>query len=64
MLLRHYPELRSTGLANVENAFEPWDVGVLAPERHPLRAHDAELREADEKARFQASVEPPPRATR
>jgi hypothetical protein len=62
VLLRHYPELRSTGLANVENAFEPWDVGVLAPERHPLRAHDHDLREADEKARFQATVEPPPRA--
>jgi hypothetical protein len=46
----------------VENAFEPWDVGVLAPERHPLRAHDHDLREADEKARFQATVEPPPRA--
>ena len=25
VLLRHYPELAQTGLANVKNAFEPWD---------------------------------------
>ena len=40
VLLRHYPELAQTGLANVDNAFEPWDLGRLGPERHPLRAWD------------------------
>jgi hypothetical protein len=45
VLLRHYPELADTGLANIKNAFEPWDAGpVLDPERHPLREWDAELR--------------------
>jgi tetratricopeptide (TPR) repeat protein len=62
VLLRHYPELSATGLANVENAFEPWDEGVLAPERHPLRAFDSDLRKSDEKARFQANAEAMPRA--
>ncbi|HVZ36799.1 MAG TPA: peroxidase family protein [Polyangiaceae bacterium] len=38
LLLRHFPELAATGLSNVKNAFEPWDTGELAPERHPLRA--------------------------
>jgi hypothetical protein len=38
LLLRHVPELGATGLANVSNAFEPWDTGELAPARHPLRA--------------------------
>ncbi len=38
VLLRHYPRLARTGLANVDNAFEPWDVGELDPLRHPLRA--------------------------
>ncbi|KAA1418167.1 peroxidase [Mumia zhuanghuii] len=38
VLLRHYPDLAQTGLANVSNAFEPWDIGPLSPERHPLRA--------------------------
>jgi hypothetical protein len=39
VLLRHYPELADTGLANVKNAFEPWDEEPeLNPERHPLRA--------------------------
>jgi hypothetical protein len=39
VLLRHFPGLAATGLANVENAFEPWDT---EPEklndstRHPL----------------------------
>jgi tetratricopeptide (TPR) repeat protein len=43
VLLRHYPELADSGLANVKNAFEPWDEGpTLSPERHPLRASDAE----------------------
>jgi len=43
VLLRHYPELIGTGLANVENAFEPWDEGALCPDRHPLRAFDEAL---------------------
>jgi hypothetical protein len=50
VFLRHHPELLATGLANVENAFEPWDRGLLKPERHPLRQFDSELREADAKA--------------
>ena len=33
------------GLANVKNAFEPWDTGErLAPERHPLRGFDGALK--------------------
>ena len=40
VLLRHYPDLAQTGLANVDNAFEPWDLGPLSPERHPLRSWD------------------------
>jgi hypothetical protein len=45
VILRHYPELADTGLANIRNAFEPWDEGPkLDPERHPLRAWDAELK--------------------
>lgn len=47
VLMRHHPELRATGLANIDNAFEPWDVGPLSLERHPLRAFDPELRERD-----------------
>jgi hypothetical protein len=44
VILRHYPELEKTGLANVKNAFEPWDEGpTLDPKRHPLRAFDKEL---------------------
>ena len=44
VLLRHYPELAKTGLANIKNAFEPWDDGeTLDPVRHPLRAFDREL---------------------
>ncbi|TQM57506.1 peroxidase family protein [Humibacillus xanthopallidus] len=38
VLLRNIPALASTGLANVSNAFEPWDEGRLSEERHPLRA--------------------------
>ncbi len=46
VLLRHYPELAKTGLANVRNAFEPWDTDKqLHPHRHPLRAYDKEIRE-------------------
>jgi hypothetical protein len=45
VLLRHYPQLAHTGLANIRNAFEPWDdAAVLDPKRHPLRACDAELK--------------------
>ena len=45
VLLRHYPQLANTGLANIRNAFEPWDDGAeLDPKRHPLRACDAELK--------------------
>jgi len=44
VILRHFPELASTGLANVRNAFEPWDTDVELDEaRHPLRASDPEL---------------------
>jgi tetratricopeptide (TPR) repeat protein len=44
VLLRHYPELAHTGLANVRNAFEPWDTDeVLDLERHPLRRFDPAL---------------------
>jgi hypothetical protein len=45
VILRHHPELASTGLANVKNAFEPWDTdGTLDPDRHPLREFDPELK--------------------
>ena len=45
VILRHYPELADSGLANVKNAFEPWDEEPkLSHERHPLRASDAELK--------------------
>jgi hypothetical protein len=45
VLLRNYPELAATGLANVTNAFEPWDTSEkLDPARHPLRAYEPELK--------------------
>lgn len=45
VLLRHYPELAETGLANVKNAFEPWDIAPqLDPARHPLRGWDKSLK--------------------
>ena len=45
VLLRHYPQLADTGLANIRNAFEPWDSdAVLDPGRHPLRACDRDLK--------------------
>jgi hypothetical protein len=48
VLLRHYPELADTGLANIRNAFEPWDEdAALDPARHPLRASDPTLKGAD-----------------
>jgi hypothetical protein len=40
VLLRHFPTLAGTGLANVNNAFEPWDELPLDPTRHPLRAFE------------------------
>lgn len=44
VLLRHYPALARTGLANIKNAFEPWDTSVtLCSKRHPLRAYDKNL---------------------
>lgn len=44
VLLRNFPALASTSLANVRNAFEPWDNDKrLDPIRHPLRAYDQEL---------------------
>jgi hypothetical protein len=51
VLLRHFPQLGATGLMNVENAFEPWDIGELDAKRHPLRQFDAELRASDENVR-------------
>jgi hypothetical protein len=54
VLLRHFPQLGATGLMNVENAFEPWDIGELDPKRHPLRQFDAELRASDENVRRHA----------
>lgn len=45
VLLRNFPELGHTGLANVTNAFEPWDTErTLDPERHPLRGCDEDLK--------------------
>lgn len=45
VLLRHFPELADTGLANIKNAFEPWDTEPqLRPWRHPLRASDRETK--------------------
>ena len=44
VLMRHYPKLAETGLANIKNAFEPWDKDeLLKPDRHPLREFDKEL---------------------
>jgi hypothetical protein len=45
VLLRNFPELAQTGLANVTNAFEPWDTDRdLDPSRHPLRQYDEDLK--------------------
>jgi len=45
VILRHYPELADTGLANIKNAFEPWDEARnLDPDRHPLRQWDSDLK--------------------
>ncbi len=47
VLLRHYPGLATTGLANVKNAFEPWDTEeALDPARHPLRKWNKELKKS------------------
>lgn len=57
VLLRHFPALAATGLANVRNAFEPWDAGpVLDPARHPLRACDPDLQGQD---RWRGDAHPP-----
>ena len=40
VILRHYPELADTGLANIKNAFEPWDDG---PRLDPEAASTARL---------------------
>jgi hypothetical protein len=47
VLLRNYPRLMATGLSNIDNGFEPWDLGKLEPERHPLRAFAPDLAEKD-----------------
>ena len=45
VILRHYPELASTGLGNIKNAFEPWDTDeTLDRDSHPLREFDRELK--------------------
>lgn len=45
VILRHYPELAETGLANIKNAFEPWDSDEnLDASRHPLRGWDKTLK--------------------
>ena len=45
VMLRHYPELAATGLANITNAFEPWDPEEQLKQcRHPLREYDRELK--------------------
>jgi hypothetical protein len=56
VLLRHYPQLLGSGLANLDNGFEPWDTGELTPARHPLRAFDQELRETDAYVRKLAAL--------
>ena len=44
VLLRNYPELAKTDLANVTNAFEPWEPGErLNRESHPLREYNKAL---------------------
>jgi hypothetical protein len=43
VLLLHFPELRQSGLAGVNNAFEPWrSTAATAPEEHPLTSTGAE----------------------
>jgi hypothetical protein len=40
IMMLHYPELRNTGLATVNNAFEPLDTTAAThPEEHPLTVH-------------------------
>jgi hypothetical protein len=40
ILMLHFPELRNTGLAYVNNAFEPWDTTAAThPDEHPLTVH-------------------------
>ena len=43
IFLQHYPELAASGLAGVNNAFEPWSsTAATAPEEHPLTSTGAE----------------------
>ena len=44
VLLRHYPDLADTGLANIDNAFEPWDLGPLDPGAPPAALVGQEAR--------------------
>lgn len=46
VILRHFPQLEQSGLGNIKNAFEPWDIGSeLDPDRHPLREFDSDLKD-------------------
>jgi hypothetical protein len=39
ILVQHYPELAGTGLARVDNPFEPWGTSAATyPAEHPLAA--------------------------
>ena len=38
VILRHYPDLAKSGLANIKNAFEPWDEGPELRSRPPSTA--------------------------
>jgi hypothetical protein len=43
LLLMHFPELRKTGLMDVNNAFEPWGTNATtAPAEHPLTSLNSE----------------------
>ena len=43
IMLEHYPELAQSGLAGVNNAFEPWSsTAESAPDEHPLTSTGAE----------------------
>jgi Animal haem peroxidase len=43
LFILHYPELKTSGLADVNNAFEPWrSTAATAPDEHPLTATGAE----------------------
>jgi len=43
LILLHCPELRASGLAGVNNSFEPWtSTATSAPEEHPLTSRNIE----------------------